>query len=143
MTNFKINDDGSITVAEQQSREENIILDILRIEHAKGGVFAPRRMKKRAIKYARSAGVSPVTVEKLMLDNYPDAFANYGRSNWVFFSLCMLIFFGCGTVLFFILQLNDPNLFVFFLVSACLFLLGICVDYYYKYKIGQSKLNAK
>lgn len=77
---YKVNDDGSVTMAKQPSEQEQYILDIFRIEKAKGGVFASRRMKKRALKYAKSAGVPEFMVEKLMMDHYGTDFANYGKT---------------------------------------------------------------
>ena len=50
----KVNNDGSVTFVNQQSFKEKAILDIFRIEVAKGGVFASRQMKKKAIRYACS-----------------------------------------------------------------------------------------
>ncbi len=38
----KVNNDGSVTFVNQQSFKEKAILDIFRIEVAKGGVFASR-----------------------------------------------------------------------------------------------------
>lgn len=38
-TSFKVNDDGSVTIAERLPDVEKHILDILRIEKAKGGIF--------------------------------------------------------------------------------------------------------
>lgn len=62
--------------------QQTAILDIFRIEKAKGGVLASRRMKSRAMKYARSAGISEyeTVVETLMLDNYPADFENHGKA---------------------------------------------------------------
>lgn len=126
-TNFKINDDGSISVENQLNQAENNILTILRVEQAKGGAFAPRRMKKRAIEYAKEAGVSMVTVDKLMLDNYPDDFRNCGHSNLLFFLLCGMIFFFCLAVMFGLSMLSNHDLGIFFVISLVLFLLGLAV----------------
>lgn len=75
ITNFKVNDDGSVTVGNPLTREESNILDIFKIEKAKGGLFASHRMKKRALEYAKSVGIPNFTVEKLFLENYSEDFA--------------------------------------------------------------------
>lgn len=98
---YKVNDDGSVTMAKQPSEHEQYILDIFRIEKAKGGVFASRRMKKRALKYAKSAGVPEFVVEKLMMDHHGTDFANYGKTTqmivWaVIAAVCVAAGVGCG-----------------------------------------------
>lgn len=100
MTNFLVNDDGSVTVGNKTSNDESNILDIFRIEKAKGGPFASRRMKKRARKYARQANVPEHVVEKLMLDSYPNEFANYRRTTWLIVWFIAAFLFLGGTVLF-------------------------------------------
>ena len=87
-TTYRVNDDGSVTVSEKWSEYEQYIIEIFRIEKFKGGVFASRRMKKRALKYARSVQLSAFKVEKLMLDNYPEDFSNYRKTTG-------LIVWGC------------------------------------------------
>lgn len=99
-TTYKINDDGSVTVSEQMPEYERHIIEILRIEKSKGGAFAPRRMKKRALKYARSANIPEFKVEKLMLDNYPKDFALYGKTTWLIVWACVAVLFFLGAVVF-------------------------------------------
>lgn len=70
LTNFTVNDDGSVTVGNQLTPEESNILVILKMEKAKGGTFASLRMKKRALEYAESVGIPDFTVEKLFFENY-------------------------------------------------------------------------
>lgn len=67
---------------EPREKLQTAILDIFRIEKAKGGVLASRRMKSRAMKYARTTGVPEykTVVETLMLDNYPRDFENHGKA---------------------------------------------------------------
>lgn len=95
-TTYKVNDDGSVTVSEQLSEYEQYIIEIFRIEKFKGGVFASRRMKKRALKYAQSVNVPEFKVEKLMLDNYPEDFANYRKTTGliVWGGVASLLFIG-------------------------------------------------
>ncbi len=81
----KVNNDGSVTFVNQQSFKEKAILDIFRIEVAKGGVFASRQMKKKAIRYACSVNIPnyEMIVEKLMLDHYPAYFKNFQLLRWL------------------------------------------------------------
>lgn len=76
--NFQVNKDGSVTMNEPSKNSESTIIDILRIEHAKGGIFSSLHMKKRALKYAkRNDVVNPdIVVEKLILKHYPYSFKN-------------------------------------------------------------------
>lgn len=108
MTNFLVNDDGSVTVGDKPSKDEVNILDIFRIEKAKGGPFASRRMKKRALKYAKQANVPEHVVEKLMLDNYPNEFANYPKTTWLIVWFVAAFLFLGGTV---ILTINTVDQF--------------------------------
>lgn len=73
-TNFKINSDGSVTMENVADKRIDVILEILEIERAKGGFRAPRRMRNRALEYARAQRVdnSDIVVEKLMLQHYPE-----------------------------------------------------------------------
>lgn len=82
-TTYKVNEDGSVTVSEQFSEYERNIIEILRVEKSKGGVFASRRMKKHALKYAETVDLPVFKVEKLMLDSYPVDFANYRQTTWL------------------------------------------------------------
>ncbi len=103
ITNFKVNDDGSVTIAGKTpslNPQEQNILDIFRIEKAKGGAYASRRMKKRALKYGKEAGIPKYEVEKLMLDQYPADFANYPRTSRLITWLCLIVIFLCGTAAF-------------------------------------------
>jgi len=100
LTNFKVNDDGSVTVANLPNKDEANILDILRIEKAKGGAFASRRMKKRALKYAKQANIPEYIVEKLMLDNYPNEFACYPKTTKLIAWRSFSILFVLGAILF-------------------------------------------
>lgn len=97
---YTVNDDGSVTVAAQLSEQEQNIIEILRIERSKGGIFASRRMKKRAIKYAQSVGYPDFKVDKLMLDNYPDDFANYPRTTHLIIWLSVTVLFFIGAICF-------------------------------------------
>lgn len=101
-TNFKVNADGSVTTIASGRKNldpnEANILDIFRIEQAKGGVFASRRMKRRAMKYAKQANVPEYIVEKLMLDNYPNDLANYRRTTWLITWACAFLLFICGAI---------------------------------------------
>ncbi len=99
-TTYKVNDDGSVTVAAQLSEQEQNIIEILRIEKSKGGAFTSRRMKKRAIKYAKSVNYPDFKVDKLMLDNYPDDFTNYPRTTALIVCLIIGVAFLCGAVIF-------------------------------------------
>lgn len=101
LNNFHINDDGSVTVEQQLTEHEQNILDILRIEKAKGGVFASRRMKKRALKYARKAYLPTpkMLVEKLMLDHYPKHFGQYGKTTMLIIWIAFISIFLSGTVI--------------------------------------------
>ncbi len=96
---YKINDDGSVTVSEQLSEHEQNMIEILRIEKSKGGVFASRRMKKRAIKYAKSINYPDFKVDKLMLDNYPDDFVNYPRTTSLLVWASIAFVFLCGIII--------------------------------------------
>lgn len=73
-TNFKINSDGSVTMENVADKRIDVILEILEIERAKGGFRAPRRMRNRALEYARAQRVDnpDIVVEKLMLQHYPE-----------------------------------------------------------------------
>lgn len=105
LTNFTVNDDGSVTVANGSTgpkgtnKQEANILDIFRIEKAKGGLFASRRMKKRALKYAKQANVPEHIVEKLMLDNYPNEFACYPKTTWLIVWLSSIVLFFLITII--------------------------------------------
>ncbi len=103
-TNFKINADGSVTTIASGRKKldmnEANILDIFRIEQAKGGVFASRRMKRATMKYAKQANIPEYIVEKLMLDNYPNDFANYRRTTWLITWACAFLLFICGAIFF-------------------------------------------
>ena len=99
-TTYKVNDDGSVTVAAQLTEQEQNIIEILRIEKSKGGVFASRRMKNRAINYAKTFNYPDFKVDKLMLDNYPDDFANYPRTTSLIVWLIIGIAFFCGAIFF-------------------------------------------
>lgn len=105
LTNFTVNDDGSVTVVNEPARPrgtnryEANILDIFRIEKAKGGPFASRRMKKRALKYAKEADVPEHIVEKLMLDNYPNEFACYPKTTVLIVWLSIIVLFVLGTII--------------------------------------------
>lgn len=100
LTKFKVNDDGSVTVANEPNKDEANILDIFRIEKAKGGPFASRRMKLRALKYAKRANIPKLIVEKLMLSNHPDDFANYQRTSRLIVWLYLIVLFLGGAVIF-------------------------------------------
>ncbi len=72
---FKVNDDGSVTMSGKEaplSPQEQNILDILKIEKTKGGPYASVRMKKRALKYAKSVGIEEFVVEKLMMEHFKE-----------------------------------------------------------------------
>lgn len=97
---FKVNDDGSVTVSAQSYEQEQNIIEILRIEKSKGGVFASRRMKKRAISYAKSVNFPDFKVDKLMLDKYPEDFASYPKTTSLILWLIIGITFLCGAVAF-------------------------------------------
>lgn len=98
-TNFRINSDGSVSVNSQPSSLEADILDIFRVEKAKGGIFCSRRMKKRAMKYAKTAGIPVHSVEKLMLDNYPNDFSNYPKTTkFIIWVVTAVIFLGGAVV---------------------------------------------
>lgn len=97
---YKVNDDGSVTISEQLLEYEQDIIEIFRIEKFKGGVFASRRMKKRALKYAQSVNLSEFKVEKLMLDNYPEDFANYRKTMGLIVWGGIASLFLIGTVIF-------------------------------------------
>ncbi len=103
-TNFKVNADGSVTAIASGRKnldmDEANILDIFRIEQAKGGTFASRRMKRRAMKYAKQANIPEYIVEKLMLDSYPNDFANYRRTTWLIAWACAFLLFISCTILF-------------------------------------------
>lgn len=99
-TTYKVNDDGSVTVSAQLSEQEQNIIEILRIEKAKGGVFASRRMKKCAIKYAKSVNYPEFKVDKLMLDNYPEDFTNNPRTTALIVCLIIGVVFLCGVAIF-------------------------------------------
>lgn len=95
ITNFKINDDGSVTIDNLHENQENAILDIFRVENAKGGVFASCRMKKRALKYAKSANVPnhDLIVEKLLLESYPGCFRNVQLVFWMIVLFLLFVVF--------------------------------------------------
>ncbi|MCM1449487.1 MAG: hypothetical protein NC082_04040 [Clostridiales bacterium] len=105
ITNFTVNDDGSVTVAngstgsKSTNKHEANILDIFRIEKAKGGLFASRRMKKRALKYAKQANVPEHIVEKLMLDNYPSEFACYPKTTKLISWISIIVLFLLGVII--------------------------------------------
>lgn len=96
---YQVNDDGSVTVEQQLSEQEKNILDIMKIEKSKGGVFASRRMKKRAIKYAKSVNLPTpkMLVEKLMLDHYPKDFGQYGKTTMLIIWTAFIGIFLLGT----------------------------------------------
>lgn len=98
LNNFHINDDGSVTVEQQLSEQERNILDIFKIEKSKGGIFASRRMKKRALKYAKSVNYPEFKVDKMMLDSYPDDFANYHKTTKLIVTICLAAIFFLGAV---------------------------------------------
>jgi len=99
-TNFKVNNDGSVTVTDYQDENEKAILDILRIENAKGGIFASLRMKRRAKKFAKSQDIPnyEMLVDRLMLDNYPKDFGNYAKARnvliWRIIAIVILLLTG-------------------------------------------------
>ena len=101
LKNFHINNDGSVTVESKLTEQEQKILDILRIEKAKGGIFASRRMKKRALRYAESANLPTpkMLVEKLMLDHYPKYFGQYGKTTMLIIWTAFIGIFLLGTAI--------------------------------------------
>lgn len=99
-TAYKVNDDGSVTISEVLSEQEKNIIEILRIEKSKGGIFASRRMKKRAINYAKSVNYPDFKVDKLMLDNYPNEFSNYPKTTSLIVWLLVAITFLGGAISF-------------------------------------------
>ncbi len=118
ISNIKINDDDSVTTLPSagicagenldakkrcEIREallkEAAIIDILNIEKAKGGAFAPRRMKRRALEYAKSAGIPEHVVEKIMMNRFPNDFANYSKTTSMIVWLWVIGIFICGAVI--------------------------------------------
>lgn len=74
--NFMVNSDGSVTISQELNPDISTILDIFRVEKAKGGPYACCRMKQKAVKYAKAKGLeqADLVVAKLMLANYPAYF---------------------------------------------------------------------
>lgn len=74
--NYKVNDDGSVTFTGGNDGHTETIADIFRVEFANGGIFTGLRMYRRAVKYAKKAGIANprLLVEKLMLEEYPTCF---------------------------------------------------------------------
>ena len=96
---FKINDDGSATMTNHLSDVKQNIIDILQIEKSKGGVLANRRMKKRALRYAKSVNYPEFKVDKLMLDYYPEEFSSQEKTNIRLTALILsVIFLLCGVI---------------------------------------------
>lgn len=102
--NFQVNKDGSITMSEPSIDSESTIIDILKIERAKGGIFSSLRMKRRAIKYAKANGLPnpDLVVERLILEHYPACFKNISLAQWVIWLSLALTFLLCGMFLWFI-----------------------------------------
>lgn len=99
LNSFHINDDGSVTVEQQLTEQERNILDIFKIEKSKGGTFVSRRMKIRAIKYAKSVNYPEFKVDKLMLDYYPEEFSAQGKYNIRLTALILSILFLLGGII--------------------------------------------
>ncbi|MDE5561677.1 MAG: hypothetical protein K2J00_07775 [Bacteroidaceae bacterium] len=109
MSAFKINDDGTVTTigsSSSMTEVEKQILDALRVEASKGGVFAPLRMKRRALKYANSYSASvqfpQLVVDRLMLEHYPKFFVIYRKSWWLCVWGAVIFAFMCITALAYI-----------------------------------------
>lgn len=99
-TNFKVNDDGSVTVENQLNHNEAAILEIFRVEKAKGGPLASIRMKRQAMKYAKGENVPGHVVERLMLDHYPKDFACYPKAKWLLrWLLIAIVFIACAGIM--------------------------------------------
>lgn len=123
-TAYKVNDDGSVTISGVLSEQEKNIIEILRIEKSKGGIFASRRMKKRAINYAKSVNYPDFKVDKLMLDNYPDEFSNYPKTTSLIVWLLVAITFLGGAISF-----TFPSYFEFESVSYNNERIDACKEY--------------
>lgn len=117
---------------------QTAILDIFRIEKAKGGVLASRRMKSRAMKYARTTGVPEykTVVETLMLDNYPRDFENHGRAGSLLIWACFALVFLSAAVGFAFMAAYDnydfPMYLTFMVLGIGLSALGVwrCIRIY-------------
>lgn len=116
-TTYKVNEDGSVTVSEQFSEYERNIIEILRVEKSKGGVFASRRMKKHALKYAETVDLPVFKVEKLMLDSYPVDFANYRQTTWliIWAGIAALCLIGAAGIIY---TIEGTNLWVYLIILA-------------------------
>lgn len=143
---FRVNDDGSVTITDQLSKVEKDIIDIFQVEKSKGGVFACRRMKKRAMKYARSAKYPDFKVEKLMLDYFPNDLVNYSKTTWLIVLRVITAFF----VLVTIFCLYGACIFVYekglakeslYWLSAMFAFLLVCFLLLIQYKRISSKIN--
>lgn len=120
--NFQVNKDGSVTMNEPSKNSESTIIDILRIEHAKGGVFSSLRMKKRAIKYAETTGIpnSNLVVEKIILERYPNSFKNISLAQKLKFLL--IIFSVFEIALFSLIFFSHHRDQIYLIILGCIIL---------------------
>lgn len=123
-TNFRVNDDGSVTIAKPSNNHETIILDILRLEKAKGGIFVCCRMRTRALNYAKSANIPnlDIIVEKLMFDNYPNDFTNLAKTRELIIWMVITAVFFIGIICFALISSDYISMSI---ICLCISGLGI------------------
>ena len=110
--NYTVNDDGSVTFTGSNDAHAETIADIFRVEFAKGGIFAGLRMYRRAVKYAKKAGIANprLLVEKLMLGEYPTRFKTVKPARRLMWYIIVGAFFVIPAIWALIVVVDKCNL---------------------------------